>query len=104
MNPAIYRLSQTVERIFRSVAFEEQGFNAALAVLRLSHKYSAQRLERACGMALAAGRRSPRYRDVEPILKGNQDRLADARAGDDGGPGEDEAGYVRGAGFYGEVR
>ena len=23
---------------------------------------------------------------------------------DDGGPGEDEAGYVRGAGFYGEVR
>ena len=93
-----------VERIFRSVAFEEQGFNAALAVLRLSHKYSAQRLERACGMALAAGRRSPRYRDVEPILKGNQDRLADARAGDDGGPGEAEAGYVRGAGFYGEVR
>lgn len=55
-------------------------------------------------MALATGKRSPRYRDVEPILKGNQDRIADARAGDDGGPGEDEAGYVRGAGFYGEVR
>ena len=93
-----------VERIFQSVKFEEQGFNAALAVLRLSHRYSAARLERACGMALATGKRSPRYRDVEPILKGNQDRIADARAGDDGGPGEDEAGYVRGAGFYGEVR
>ena len=79
------------------------GFNAALAVLRLSHKYSAPRLERACEMALATGRRSPRYRDVEPILRSNQDRLADARAGDDGGPGEDEAGYVRGADFYGEV-
>ena len=93
-----------VERIFRSVEFEEQGFNAALAVLRLSHKYSVPRLERACSMALATGRRSPRYRDVEPILRGNQDRMADARAEDDGGPGEDEAGYVRGAGFYGEVR
>lgn len=79
-------------------------FNAALAVLRLSHKYSAQRLERACGMALATERRPPRYRDVGPIPKGNRDRLADARAGDGGGPGEDEAGYVRGAGFYGEVR
>ena len=92
-----------VERIFQSVEFGEQGFNAALAVLRLSHKYSAPRLERACEMALATGRRSPRYRDVEPILRSNQDRLADARAGDDGGPGEDEAGYVRGADFYGEV-
>ena len=83
--------------------FEEQGFNAALAVLRLSHKYSAPRLERACEMALATGRRSPRHRDVEPMLRSSQDRLADARAGDDGGPGEDEAGYVRGADFYGEV-
>ena len=93
-----------VGRIFQSVEFEEQGFNAALAVLRLSHKYSPPRLERACSMALATGKRSPRYRDVEPILKANQDKLADARAVDDGGPGEDEAGYVRGAGFYGEVR
>ena len=96
--------SEVVERIFHAVEFEEQGFNAALAVLRLSHKYSPPRLERACSMALATGKRSPRYRDVEPILKANQDKLADARAVDDGGPGEDEAGYVRGAGFYGEVR
>ena len=93
-----------VERIFQSVRFEGQGFNAALAVLGLSHGYSAARLEGACGMALAAGERSPRYRDVEPMLKGNRDRIADARARDDGGPGEGEAGYVRGAGFYGEVR
>lgn len=94
---------EVVDRIFQRVEFEEQGYNAALAVLRLSHKYSAQRLERACRMALASGRPSPRYRDLEPVLETNQDRLADARAGDDdGGPGEDEAGYVRGAEFYGE--
>ena len=94
---------EVVDRIFQRAKFEEQGYNAALAVLRLSHKYSAQRLERACRMALASGRPSPRYRDLEPVLETNQDRLADARAGDDdGGPGEDEAGYVRGAEFYGE--
>ena len=90
-----------VERIFQSVRYDEQGFNAALAVLRLSHKYSAARLGRACSMALATGRRSPRYRDVEPILRGNQDRIAAAR--DDGGPGDDEAGYVRGADSCGEA-
>lgn len=83
--------------------FDEEGFNAALAVLRLSHKYHAERLEKACSMALASGKRSPRYRDIEPILKSNQDKLVDVRDADDGGPGQDEAGYVRGAGFYGEV-
>lgn len=95
---------EVVDRIFQRVEFEEQGYNAALAVLRLSHAYAPQRLERACSMALAAGRPSPRYRDLKPVLETNQDRLADAREGDDGGPGDDEAGYVRGAEFYGEVR
>lgn len=90
-----------VERIFQSVRHDGQGFNAALAVLRLSRKYSAARLGRACSMALATGKRSPRYRDVEPILRGNQDMIAAAR--DDGGPGDDEDGYVCGADFYGEV-
>lgn len=95
--------SAAVERIFQSVRFDEQGFNPALALLRLSHTYGAERLERACEMALATGKRSPRYRDVKPILATNQDKLADARAGGDGGPGDDAAGYVRGAEFYGEA-
>ena len=73
----------------------EQGFNAALAVLRLSRRYTPARLERACGMALATGKRSPRYRDVEPVLRSGQDR---APAGEASG----DCGYVRGAGFYGE--
>lgn len=91
---------EVIDRIFQRVEFEEQGFNAALAVLRLSHKYSSARLERACAMVLASGKPSPRYRDLKPILETNQDRLDSAREGDDGGPAEDEAGYVRGASFY----
>lgn len=46
-------------------------------------------------MALATGKRSPRYRDIEPVLRSGQDR---APAGETAGG----CGYVRGAGFYGE--
>ncbi len=94
---------EVVDRIFQRVDYEEQGFNAALAVLEPGHRYTRPRLERACQMALASGMPSPRYRHLGPMLETNQDRVADARAGDDGGPGEDEAGYVCGADFYGEA-
>ena len=87
--------SGLVDRVFACYEFDEQGFNAALAVLRLSRRYTPARLERACGMALATGKRSPRYRDVEPVLRSGQDR---APAGEASG----DCGYVRGAGFYGE--
>lgn len=87
--------SELVDRVFACYEFDEQGFNAALAVLRLSRRYTPARLERACGMALATGKRSPRYRDVEPVLRSGQDR---APAGEASGG----CGYVRGAGFYGE--
>ena len=94
---------EVVDRIFQRVDYEEQGFNAALAALRLEHRYTRPRLERACQMALASGRPSPRYKHLKPILETGQDLAAGARPGDDGGPGDDEAGYVRGADFYGEA-
>lgn len=86
-----------VERVFESVKFDEQGFNACLAVLRLEHKYSRDRLEKACSMALESGIPSPRYAHIEPILKTGQDMVLAGRDEDDEGC----AGYVRGAGYYG---
>ena len=53
---------EVADRAFASYTYDEQAFNACLAVLRLAHKYGAARLERACGLALATGRRSPRYK------------------------------------------
>ena len=50
-----------VNRIFESVPVDEQGLDAALAVLRLSRRYSAERIEAACRLALAGHVRSPRY-------------------------------------------
>ena len=58
-----------IYRIFQRVDYEEQGFNAALAVLRLEHRYTRARLERACAMALASGLPSPRNRHLKPILE-----------------------------------
>ncbi len=56
-----------VNRIFEAVPVEEQGFDAALAALRLSRRYSSERVERACQIALEGRIRSPRYAHLRPI-------------------------------------
>jgi hypothetical protein len=87
-----------VNRIFESVPVDEQGLDAALAVLRLSRRYSADRVEAACRLALAGRVRSPRYAHLQPILATEQDKAAGLR------PLRDEpvehGGYVRGAEYY----
>src|SRR5690625_3370091 len=52
---------EVVARIFAAVPVAEQGLNPALAVLRLARRYSHQRLEAACAVALASRVPSPRY-------------------------------------------
>ena len=87
-----------INRIFESVAIEEQGLNAALAVLRLTRRYSAERVEAACRIALAGPVRSPRYVHLHPILATGQDRIEGQRL-----PQEQPAergGFVRGADYY----
>lgn len=87
-----------VNRIFESVPIDEQGLDAALAVLRLSRRYSADRVEAACQLVLAGRVRSPRYAHLQPILATGQDKTARDRP-----PREEAAehgGYVRGADYY----
>lgn len=50
---------EVVERIFQTVVIKEQGFNPALAVLRLSNKYSEARLEAVCEFAITSGIKKP---------------------------------------------
>ena len=92
-----------VERIFESVAVTEQAINPALAVLRLSHRYTPTRVEAAAGMALEAGVHSPRYAHLHPILAAGRDKSC---AEDATWSVEDPAaGFVRGASYYsGEQR
>lgn len=69
----------------------------ALAVLRLSRRYTEQRLERACSLALRSVT-SPWYLHIRLILETGQDMTgepvgtADADAAD--------AGWVRGGDYY----
>lgn len=84
-----------IERIFESVPVADQGINPGLAVLRLSHRYSAARLEAAAQIGLSTGIRSPRYAHLQPILATSQDQ---SPAGAD--PGPEPGGFVRGDAYY----
>lgn len=87
-----------VNRIFESVPVDEQGLDAALAVLRLTRRYSAERLEAACRIALASRVRSPRYAHLRPILETHQDHTGRREPEIVGG---EPSGYVRGGDYYG---
>lgn len=90
--------SEVIQRIFASVKIKEQAFNSALAVLRLSNKYSPLRLENACEYALSSFS-VPRYHHLNAIMQNKQDitqnetnqNINDASS----------LGYVRGASYYG---
>lgn len=94
-----------VNRIFESVPVDEQGLGAALAVLRMTRRYSAARVEAAAGIALESRVRSPRYAHLRPILESNQDRTGRRLPRFEPSAWEEPAGYVRGADYYaGETR
>ncbi|MDX1428883.1 MAG: IS21 family transposase [Rhodothermales bacterium] len=68
--PATGRL---VSEILKRRPHPEQGFRASLGLMRLSRRFSGERLEAACKRALALGSYS--YRTVKNILSAGLDRL-----------------------------
>lgn len=89
-----------VNRIFEQVPVEEQGLDAALAVLRLTRRYSTARVEAAAEIALASRVRSPRYAHLRPILETRQDDPDFRDAWSTPARSVEPAGYVRGADYY----
>ena len=87
-------------RIFESVPVDEQGLDPALAVLRLTRRYSSARVEAAAGVALASRVRSPRYAHLRSILDSRQDDPGSSDAWTTPGTPPEPAGYVRGADYY----
>ncbi len=85
-----------IERIFESVTIEEQGLDAALAVLRLSRRYSPARVEAACQLALRSQVASPRYAHLRPILETGQDKAGSLPPQ----APQETCGYVRGGDYY----
>ena len=82
---------------------KEQGYNAALAILRLSKGYPKERFEAACRIALGMSS-SPRYRLIQSILINNQDivrKEQETQPKENGQVAEDNGAFIRGASYYG---
>lgn len=56
-----------VEHMLASRAFPQQGYRACYGLLRLSHRFGADRLEKACAKGLQSG--ADRYQHIETMLK-----------------------------------
>ncbi len=61
-----------VDQLIRQRRHPEQGFRAALGLLRLARTYGTSRLEAACARAVALG--ACRYRSIETMLKNGLDQ------------------------------
>ena len=85
-----------IGKIFESASIEEAGYDPALAVLRLSRRFSPARVEAACALALRGPLRSPRYAHLRPILDTGQDKTGHVPDGQE----NDDGGYVRGGAYY----
>jgi len=89
-----------IEHVLRTRPHPEQGYRSALGLLRLTGKFTAQRLEQACERALAI--QSPGYRTVKTILKQRMEsapmRDADTRTED--ATAQLGAANVRGRDYY----
>lgn len=64
--------AEAVTRLIHEHKHPEHGYRACLGLLSLSKRYSEQRLETACTLALQLGARQ--YRHIRDILKNNRDR------------------------------
>lgn len=85
-----------VDRVFDDVQIKEQAHDPVLAVLNLSKRYGADRLEAACPYALGRSDHL-RCRFLRGALASG---VADRGAAGAGAPAVEEGGYVRGAGYY----
>lgn len=91
---------KVVERLFKSVQIKQQAYNSCLAVLKLSDKYSNERLETACELAFKRGAALPRYHLLNSILSHEED-LDYIRQKNNAPTGNDTTmGYLRGEDYY----
>jgi hypothetical protein len=69
--------SQFIDHMIASRYFPQQAFRSCLGLLRMGSRFSEERLEKACAIALLAG--ATRYQQVESILKKRLDTLSNSQ-------------------------
>ena len=91
-----------VRKMFESYRVEEQAYKGCLSLLKLADKYTPERLESACAVALDHIP-NPRYKNIRLILESSQDknRNRPGHAPDSTLSASNEYAVVRGAAYYG---
>ena len=87
-----------IEKIFESYRIEEQAYKGCLSILKLADKYTAERLENACTVALEKIP-SPRYKNLRLILEAGNDRKIEKNVNEKNN--DNTYALVRGASYYG---
>jgi transposase len=91
-----------VRKMFEAYRVEEQAYKGCLSLLKLADKYTPERLESACGVALDHIP-SPRYKNIRLILESGQDKNRNGVENTAGTApsASDEHAFIRGAAYYG---
>ena len=89
-----------VVRFFLGVhKVEQQGYKSCMTLLKLTDKYSVERLEAACAKALSYTV-SPSLKSIQTILKSGQDKLLESNSVEKSPPNTSQYGFTRGAEYY----
>ena len=90
---------QVVEYLLTKGTAEQQGYKSCLSLLKLSDKYTAQRLEAACSKVLRFTTK-PSYKSVQEVLKAGLDK--DIPTASTAPITTAQYGFVRGAEYFGK--
>lgn len=88
---------ETVQKMLATYRIEEQAYKGCLALLKLAEKYSPERLENACHVALEHIP-VPRYKNIRLILEAGQDK--DTLSIKEQANVKESGAFVRGAAYY----
>ena len=91
---------EVVEKLFTTYRVEEQAYKGCLSLLKLADKYTSDRVEGACKVALAHIP-NPRYKNISLILKAGQDLPATKQRPETATDDINQYTHLRGAAYYG---
>lgn len=91
------RTVKKIEKHIHRYRVEEQSYKGCMSILKLADKYTAQRLENACAIALEHIP-NPTYKNIRLILEAGQDEMISKENEDD--TSIQEHAILRGADYY----
>lgn len=88
-----------VNAILSSQRVEQQSYRSCMGILKLAEKYSAQRLEAACKIALSYTA-TPSYKSIKNILAAGKERIDQELQASENAATHNKHAITRGAAYY----